>query len=80
MTGRCCKSCILRDIAGLSAASTIAQNHKLLRENAVASVYDLKPRFQALLRLLGDSRTGTTRALQTRFSELARQGGCAVWE
>jgi len=65
MTGRCRKSCILRDIAGLSAAPTIAQNHKLLRENAVASVYDLKPRFQAL---------------QTRFSELARRGGCAAWE
>lgn len=52
MSGRYCKSRILRDIAGLSAASTIAQNHNILRETAVASVYDLKPRFQALLRPL----------------------------
>lgn len=62
MSGRYCKSRILRDIAGLSAASTIAQNHNLLRETAVASVYDLKPRFQALLRPLVDTlaRRGVT--------------------
>lgn len=62
MSGRYCKSRILRDIAGLSAASTIAQNHNMLRETAVASVYDLKPRFQALLRPLVDAlaRRGVT--------------------
>lgn len=52
MAGRCCKSRILRDIVDKPSASTIAQNHKLLRETIVASVYDLKPRFQALLRPL----------------------------
>jgi len=52
MAWRCCKSRILRDIVDKPSASTIAQNHKLLRETIVASVYDLKPRFQALLRPL----------------------------
>lgn len=52
MAGRCCKSRILRDNLAGSTAATIAQNHILLREIHVASVYDLKPRFQALLRPL----------------------------
>jgi hypothetical protein len=30
----------------------MAQNHNQPRESAVASVYDLKPRFQSLLRPL----------------------------
>lgn len=46
----------------------------------MASVYDLKPRFQALLRPLGGGRAETMQALHSSFSELERQGGCAAWE
>lgn len=60
-----------------TAASTIAQNHKLLRETAVASVYDLKPRFQALLRpLVGRlARRGVTANQVTIAAVLLSFGG-----
>jgi hypothetical protein len=74
MTGRCCKSRILRDIARQSAASTIAQNHKLLRENPLASAHDLKPRFQALPK--GDGPP----APEARIDDLQRESGRPTWE
>ena len=52
MAGRYSKSRILRDNVARPATATIAQNHTTLREPRVASIYDLKPRFQALLRPL----------------------------
>jgi len=78
MAVRCCKNHILRDIAGISAASTIAQTINCSGKTAVASVYDLKPRFQSLP--MGDCLPATFCADGCVGEPLAWQGERATMQ